>query len=96
MGEKRITNHAPVGISLCPELDVEKILADVPAGEGARWFSRDAGFLGTQLSTLLSLAAPGQPRRSTCPAVMSVQQLATPPPPAHSSNWQRLRCACLF
>ena len=29
VGEKRISNFAPVGISICPELDVDAILAGV-------------------------------------------------------------------
>lgn len=29
LGEKRITNHAPVGISVCPELDLDAILEGV-------------------------------------------------------------------
>lgn len=33
IGEKRIIGFSPVGISVCPELDVEAILADIPAGK---------------------------------------------------------------
>ena len=29
IGEKRVVNHAPVGISVCPEMDVEALLAGV-------------------------------------------------------------------
>jgi hypothetical protein len=29
IGEKRVVNHAPVGISVCPEMDVEALLEGV-------------------------------------------------------------------
>lgn len=29
IGEKRVVAHAPVGISVCPELDVEAVLAGI-------------------------------------------------------------------
>ncbi|GAB4815594.1 hypothetical protein N2152v2_002640, partial [Parachlorella kessleri] len=31
VGERRVTNHAAVGVSVCSPLDIEAILADVPA-----------------------------------------------------------------
>jgi glycerol-3-phosphate O-acyltransferase len=33
IGERRITNFTPVGISLCEELDVAAVLADVAADD---------------------------------------------------------------
>jgi glycerol-3-phosphate O-acyltransferase len=36
IGEKRVVNFAPVGISLCPELDVEALLAGIGAAAGQR------------------------------------------------------------
>ncbi|KAL4425187.1 hypothetical protein ABPG75_009203 [Micractinium tetrahymenae] len=33
IGEKRVIGFSPVGISVCPELDVEALLADIPAEE---------------------------------------------------------------
>lgn len=35
IGEKRVIGFSPVGISVCAELDVEAILADIPAGKQA-------------------------------------------------------------
>ena len=33
IGERRVTNWTPVGISLCEELDVERVLAGVNADD---------------------------------------------------------------
>lgn len=34
IGENRLLAYSPIGLSLCPELDVEALLADIPAGRG--------------------------------------------------------------